>query len=132
MDTKLAQELVAKHGTLEKAAQAAGVGKTSVWRALNRKGAIPQSAPKAGRSLAEFKQTYDKDTIVPKKIQGALKALGARCWDYETDFAKLAGVSMADMGTYRQQFMDFVVTLKEGRKVWAGSVALADELRSML
>jgi len=145
VETSVAQELMAKHGTMKKAAAAAGVGKTSIFRALHRKpgqAGLPGGWPKAGvtqgepkkigRNLTEFKQTYDKDTVVPKKINLALKTLGPKNWEYETEFAKIAGVSMADMGTYRQQFMDLVVTLREGRKVWAGSKSLADEMRSLL
>lgn len=145
METSVAQELMAKHGTMEKAAAAAGVGKSSIFRALHRTNgtgrtgrptAVPQSGPvvtkSIGRSMSEFKQTYDKDTVIPKKIKEALRILGALNWEYETEFAKVAGVSMADMGTYRQHFMDLVVTLREGRKVWAGSKRLADEMRSLL
>ncbi len=87
---------------------------------------------KVGKSLAEFKQTYDKDTIVPQKIRDALEQLGEG-WEYEAPFAKLAGISMTDMGTYREQFADYIVYLRrDAKKVWAGTKKLAVQMREML
>lgn len=87
--------------------------------------------PKVGRSLTEFKNTYDKNTIVPAKIKAALKLLG-NGWDFEVNFAKLAGVSLADLGNFREMFVDHVVTLKESRRAWAGTIATAKAMREMV
>ena len=54
-------------------------------------------------------------------------------WEYESAFAKQAGVSLSDMATYREQFFDYVVSLKrEGKRVIAGTKALAAQLREMI
>ena len=93
----------------------------------------PDSPPgsKSGRSLAEFRQAYDKDYIVPRAIKAALKTLGAG-WEYESAFAKLAGVSLADLGNYRTQFVDYVVPLKDSRRAWAGTPSTAKTMKGML
>jgi hypothetical protein len=91
----------------------------------------PACTRNGGRSLAEFRAVYDKDFIIPRKIKAALAALGAS-WEYEVQFAKLAGVSLADLGNYRDQFADNVVTLRESRRAWAGTTATAKAMREML
>ena len=116
-------------------AEELGLSKDAVGRAVRRaakKEAKPAASAGAGRSLDEFKRQYNKDYIVPTKIREALKALGAG-WKYEPEFAKDAGVSLADLGNYRSQFADHVVPLKrDSRRVWAGTVAFADKLKGML
>ena len=92
---------------------------------------MEEKAKAAGRSLSEFRATYDKDTIIPGKVRAALRLLGCG-WDYEVQFAKLAGVSLADLGNYRDQFADHVVTLRESRRAWAGTVATAKAMKGML
>ena len=86
---------------------------------------------KKGRTLKEFKETYDKATIVPQRIRNGLKMLG-QGWEYEVLFAKMAGVSLADLSAFRDQFADHVITLKESRRAWAGSAAVAKAMREML
>ena len=124
-------------------ADKAGVAKSTVQEAMgarkrNRNAplahphvAIAHDIKRAGRSLAEFRQTYDKDTIVPAKIKAALKVLGSG-WEYEVQFAKLAGLTLADLGNYRDQYADYVVTLRESRRAWAGTVATARAMKGML
>jgi len=120
-------------------ANAVGVSKSIVHKAFGarkRGKSLPSPAkatePKrAGRSLAEFRATYDKDTIVPGKIKAALKTLGGG-WEYEAQFARLAQVSLADLGNYRDQFANHVITLRESRRAWAGTTALAQAMREML
>ncbi len=58
MTSNEAQKLLAKHGTLTKAAQAAGMV----------------------RSPGEFRALYDLNTIVPKKIEAGLKQVG-KSWN---------------------------------------------------
>ena len=122
-------------GGMSLAAIAAKVGrsKTRVCEAFAKGGAVAQGAApsKPGRSLAEFRATYDKDVIIPTRVRAALKALGAG-WEYEVQFAKLAGVSLSDLGNYRSQFADYVVTLRESRRAWAGTVATATAMKGML
>ena len=91
-----------------------------------------QGAPRVGRSLAEFRSVYDKATIVPTKVKAALKALGAGGWEYEVQFARTAGVSLADLANFRDQFAPHIVSLREGRRAWAGSAATASAMREMI
>jgi transposase len=115
-----------------------GVSKSTVQEAFGvrkRGKALPSPAkaaePKrAGRSLAEFRATYDKDTIVPGKIRAALKVLDV--WQYEAQFAKLAGVSLSDLGNYRDKFAGYVVALRESRRAWAKTTAIAKAMREMI
>jgi hypothetical protein len=87
---------------------------------------------KPGRSLADWKATYDKDTIVPSKVRAALKELG-QSWEYESEFVRRAGVSYADLNGYRDAFADYIVTIRaESKRVWAGSVEFAQALREVL
>lgn len=98
-------------------------------------GILPVSLPTTakGRSLADFRQEYDKDFIVPKKIESAIADLGKDGWEYEVQFAKLAGLSLADLGNYRERYSEHVVTIKrDGRRAWAGSPKTAAAMRSML
>lgn len=145
-----AASAVAKHGSQTKAAAALGVGRKTIRRALERVGDKPTPAgavkgggksvppfaakavqPRKGRSLADFRRVYDKDLIIPARIRAAIKELGAGGWEYEQGFVKIAGVSTQDLGNYRDQFADHIVTIKE-RRAWAGSKETATKMRSML
>ena len=95
--------------------------------------AKPKTAKPAGRSLADFRKEYDKDTIVPAKLKAAIEALGQDGWEYEVPFAKQAGVSLADLSTYRDSFAAYVVTVRrDGKRVWAGSTKLAKQRREIV
>jgi len=83
------------------------------------------------RSLKDFRELYDKNLIIPRKIRDAIKRLGQNGWAYEIEFVKDAEISQADMGNFREKFSDYVVVLKS-KRVWAGSPRLAQTLRSML
>jgi hypothetical protein len=87
---------------------------------------------KMGRSLTEFRATYDKATIVPTRVKAALKALGAGGWEYENIFARAAGVSLSDLANFRDAFAAHIVSLREGRRAWAGSAATAAAMREMI
>ena len=85
------------------------------------------------KTLADFKATYDKATIIPAKIRAEITALTPERWEYESQFAKSAGVSLSDLGDYRDQFSEYVVALERGtRRAWAGSTQLAATMREML
>jgi hypothetical protein len=89
------------------------------------------------RTVADFRENFDKDVIIPRKIQAALDAMlkeGAENWEYDADFVKRAGVSQSDMGRYRAQFEKHVILTanvnKRGpRKVWFASAKVAAKLR---
>jgi hypothetical protein len=134
-------EAVKKHGGIRAAARSLGVPYTTFSKRLKREvggktaGAAVKVAAKVAsapvKGIADFRNLYDKDTIVPLKIRAAIKRLTPSGWEYEMVFAKDAGVGSADMATYRDQFADYVVVTRD-RKVWAGSVKLANELRRMI
>lgn len=123
------------------AAKALGVNESTMRKRLHsareRFGSLkPAAAPalgKPGRSLDDFRSSHDKDFIVPRRIREALKALGPSNWEYEAQFARLAGVGLADLATYREQFEEHVVAVqREGKRAWAGSPALAVKMRAMV
>lgn len=90
------------------------------------------NAERKGRSLADFRAQFDKDYIVPRKIEEALRAL-AGGWEYEVAFAKEAGISLADLGNYRDKYADHVVVLRrDGKRAWAGTRGMAAQMRAML
>lgn len=104
--------------------------------------AAKKTAPKqaatpraSGKSLEEFRSAHDKNYIVPKKIKDALTKLN-ESWEYEIDFIKLAGVSLTDLATFREQFDEHIVAVKVSgashrKNVWAGTVAFATKLREL-
>lgn len=125
-----AREALKKHGSQTAAAKALGVARSTLAKHLNVE-AKPQQ-PKAGRSIDEFRNTYDKSTIVPKRVSAALKQLGGG-WDYEVNFARLAGVSLMDLSAIRDQFEAHVVPVdRSGRRAWAGTTATAQKMREMI
>jgi hypothetical protein len=85
-----------------------------------------------GKTLTDFRLAYDKATIIPAKIKAALKALGTNGWDYEVQFARMAGVSNIDLSAFRDQFAGYIVGLKDNRRAWAGSVKTATLMKEMI
>ena len=154
MTEDLAVALMAEHGSYRAAARASGVARTTIQkhhlraigtplRSSRKKNmgvemasivaphASPGEAPK-GRALDEFRARYDKDYIVPRRIKAGLESLGAG-WEYEVQFARMAGISLADLAAYRDQFAGHCVALgRDSRRAWAGTVKTATEMRSML
>jgi hypothetical protein len=139
MTREQAEQAVERYGSQRKAAHAMRVSRKTIRAAMAGKGGKTAAKPvtahdiKAiGKSLADFRLAYDKDTIIPAKVRAGIAALGRTGWDYEVQFARAAGVSLADLAAYRDQFAAFVVTLREGRRAWAGSVAAAKQMREMI
>lgn len=135
-----AKEAVAKFGSLTKASKALGVSRQAI-RERDRRGE-PVETPTAtkpaaqgsvaARPLSAFRAEYDKAFIVPSKVRAALRAMGAG-WAYEVDFARAAGVSLADLGRFRDQFAEHVVQIgRDSRRAWAGTAATATAMREML
>ena len=95
----------------------------------------PESTTKSvGHGIEEFRAQYDRSYRIPRKIREALQRLGDR-WLREIDFAKFAGVGSVDISAYRGEFeADYVVELtggNNGKRVWAGTKALARKLREL-
>lgn len=139
MTRQEAETAIEKYGSQTKAARAMGVSRKTLRKAIATGKAATRAStatvrhvPAAGKSLADFRQAYDKSYIVPNKIKAALKELG-NGWEYESVFAKSAGVSLMDMGAVRDQFAPFIVVIgRESKRAWAGTKATADAMRKML
>lgn len=134
---------IREHGGLRPAARALGIDNGWLCRVAKRAAGplmgpdtvnrVVDGKPKAVKTLADFRQAYDKDTIVPAKIKQGLAALGPDGWEYEVEFAKLCGVSLYDMGRVRDRFADHVVPVNRNTKrAWAGSKSLASKMREMV
>jgi hypothetical protein len=85
------------------------------------------------KSFADFRAAHDKSFIVPTKIQKVLADLGEEGWLYEAELCKEAGVSPTDVGRYREQFEDHVVTTggRTQKRVWFGSKKVAAKAREV-
>jgi len=130
-EVEAAHAALLKHGSVTKAAAALGIPRTSFSRRLAK---TQSAAPpkRAGRSISEFRELHDRGFIVPRKIKQALAQLGPDGWDYEIDFARLAGVSLIDLGVFRDQFEShWLVIGRSGKRAWAGTAATAKRLREM-
>lgn len=103
------------------------------WLKKNCLQEVDACATSNHKTLSDFRQVYDKSTIVPKAIKSALKDLGQSGWEYEVQFAKMAGISLVDIANFREMFADYIVSIKrDNKRVWAGSVSTANEMRSMV
>lgn len=85
-----------------------------------------------GKSLSEFRERYDKDYIMPTRIRAALKELG-ESWESEMEFSRRADVSLSNLNIYRQEFEGHVVVVdRKNKRVWCGTVELANQCREMV
>ena len=139
MTKEEALKAIEKHGSQRAAALALRVHRTVIQRAINGRKSqaktvcVEDVCVKHVRNLSDFKSQYDKSTIIPSKVKAALKVLGASGWVTEVEFAKMAGVSLSDLGNFRDAFSDHVVPLERGAKrAWAGSKKLADQMKELL
>jgi hypothetical protein len=135
---KEAKAMVEEHGSIRGAARAFGKAESTFRGWLNGTGkrgsaakVVPVKPGAKKKTLADFRSTYDKSYVVPKKIKAALSDMGAS-WEYEVDFAKQAGVSLSDIGMFRDQFNEHIVQVKEGRRMWAGTKSMANQMREMV
>lgn len=123
------QEAVKKYGTITAAAKALGIAQSTLSDRLKR--ASQPKGDATGRSLSEFRATHDKSYIVPKKIRDGLAKLGEG-WEYEMNFAKLAGISLSDLAAFRSLFEEHLVVVDRTRRAWAGTKATAAKMRAMV
>ena len=144
MTREEAQELIKKHGSMRKASKVAGIHRDTLARILAGKpvaarisqhhavSTIPYTGVQVtARSVTDFRNTYDLNTIVPKKIAAGFKQLGAG-WLYESEFAKAAGLTMKDLGMFRDNYADHIVVVGDSRRIWAGKKTVAEQMRQMI
>lgn len=88
---------------------------------------------KTGKSLDDFRAAHDKNFIVPKKIEEALKKLGEG-WEYEVDFIRLCGLSTTDFAMFREQFEGHYINVggRNPKRVWSGSKATIAKMSEMI
>ena len=121
---------VKNNGNVTEAAKEAGMPRTT-FRKIMKGGAAKATPSPIGKTLAQFRETFDKNVIVPKRIKAGLEKLGDS-WEYEVAFAKSAGVSLTDLANFREMFPDNWHALKrDGRRVWS-SKSTIKAIRSML
>lgn len=117
-----------------RASAKAGIPRSTFTMAYrgNYRGAVKAAdSPSIGKSLSEFRETFDKNVIIPRQIREGLKKLG-NAWDYEAAFAKACGVSITDISNFRDEFSDNWHSLKrEGRRVW-GSKSMIKSIKATL
>jgi len=139
MTREEAETLVKKHGGKQAAATAAGVSRHTIRWALRdgphrgpgRPTINPVLSSSSPRSLAEFRDTYDLETIVPKRVEAALKTLG-NGWLYEVEFAKTANVTSSQLSMFRDRYASHIVAVKDSRRIWVGKESNANQMRQML
>ena len=98
-----------------------------------------RTPPKAlnPKTLAQFQQTYDRNVIVPRKIDDALKRLGDG-WETEMEFMKAAGVSNVELAAFRDNYADYIVVVASAtgspnrKRIWFGSKTAASVARKMV
>jgi thiamine monophosphate synthase len=126
-----ADQAMKQHGSQSKAATALGVSRSALRRALAHGQEKGPAAKSKARSLSEFRQQYDLETIVPQRVQAAFREMGAG-WLYEVEFAKLANVTTAQLSAFRDRYADHIVAVRDSRRIWAGRVDIARQMREML
>lgn len=89
-----------------------------------------------GKTLADFRNTYDRNIVVPNKIRAALTQLeseGPESWEYELDLMKRAGVSQTDIAMFREQFQGHIVEARaiggQSKRIWFASAKVAAKAR---
>ena len=140
MTKEQALALVAKYGSQKAAALAVGVTRHVIYHAIKRsenrkRGESSQSSlPEkelSVRSLQEFRNTFDLETIVPKKINVALKQLGSG-WLYEMEFCKSADITSTQISNFRDRYSEHIVCIRDRRRIWVGKKNIAEEMRRMI
>lgn len=136
-----AAELVKKYGGIRQAARAKKIPYSRIHRALNSyvttrnkpgdSASVSHINVPNKKSIKDFRRLHDKAYIIPKRIKAGLESLGSG-WEYESKFAKDIGVHVGDLATYRDMFSEHIVHIKQGRRLWAGRKAVAEEMRKML
>ena len=128
-----AEQAVKKYGSENKAVKGLGCTRWAFRVAIGKESAasVKESSTHAGKTLADFRALHDKDFIVPRKIKDGLRTMPG-VWMHEIDFVRHAGVTLHDLGNYREQFAELLVVPRDGRKIWAKTAAVAEQMKVML
>jgi hypothetical protein len=91
------------------------------------------------RTVADFRNSHDRDVIVPTKIRAGLTKLleiGPEHYEYDEGFRALCGLQAAQLAAYRGQFVNHwfmtpgVSGGKGEKRVWFGNAKVAARLRT--
>ncbi len=127
------EQLIEKYGSFSEAARKLNLPRGTLKNRLRHGPVEDEPQVKVGKSLDDFRNTFDKATIIPAKIKKALEKMGPNNWMYESEFAKLAEVNLHDLGNFREEFAAYVVTIgRDSKRAWGGSPATAQKMREML
>ena len=136
MTQEEAQTAVAKHGSIRKASKVLAISREHL-AAVVRGTDVPKLAhvkPQSRipvKSLKDFRNIYDQETIVPQRVETALKELGVG-WLYEMEFGKLANVTSTQLSVFRDRYAANIVTVRDSRRIWVGKASVAEDMRRML
>lgn len=90
------------------------------------------------KTLNSFREKFDRSVVVPNKIKAALQSLldehGPEAWESEGEIIKRSGISMTDMGEFREMFEKHIVKVRERnrdeRRIWFGDAKVAAKVRA--
>lgn len=94
---------------------------------------IPPVAPAKGKGIDDFRASYDRSFIVPKRIKDGLAALGDS-YESELEFMRRCGISVTDLSQYREPFAEFYIEVggRNPKRLWAGTKAFAAKCRGFV
>jgi len=86
----------------------------------------------ARRTLQSFREQFDKDTIVPRRITDFLKKMAddGDLWIPEAELRERTHISAATLNTYRDMFAGHIVQV-DRKNIWAVNKGVANQIRRM-
>lgn len=81
--------------------------------------------------MSDFRNAYDLNTIVPKKVAEGFRKLGSG-WLYESEFVKLSGLTLKDISAFRDNYSEHIVVVRDSRRIWVGRKSVAEQMRQMI
>lgn len=85
-------------------------------------------------SLNDLDDKFNPNVIVPKRIEKALKVLGANAMT-ALDFSKAAGITTTQLAQFSEQFEEYQISVRDNGKlknVWCGTKEFAQAARDRL
>jgi hypothetical protein len=86
------------------------------------------------KTLADFRSVHDDNIVIPARIQAqfaAMLKIGPEEHEYESAFLRAAKVSNNKIGAYRDQFEKYIVTTRDGKRVWFADPKIAAKARGV-
>jgi hypothetical protein len=123
-----------KHGNKSAAARALGIHRDTMAKLIGGK-YIPAPVPARAatrRTIQSFREQFDKDTIVPRKIQDFLSSMSddGDLWIPESELRERAHISATTLNLYREQFAGQIVAV-DRKNIWCVNKGVANQIRKM-